>query len=203
MRTTATPKARVRGAVLLTGLIILMVMTVLGLSSVRSLVLNERAAGNVYDEYTAFQAAEAGVQAALSFLLDQRAPVVPTDNGASKVWPGCEVSHGEGGGKEGCEGEGGGSHPCCVLAAMLDDWEDGSFDQGDALSDFGGAALSDVPSTDQPRVFIESRYIPPLDVEAASRGAGVHFYTITAVGAGRKDSGLSVIQATIPKVYSW
>ena len=201
-QTSRRPRRAHRGAVLLTGLIILLVMTVLGLSSVRSLVLNERMAGNVYDEYTAFQAAEAGVQAALSFIEGQRAPVVPTANGSSKVWPGCEVTDGAGGGAD-CDSDGGSSHACCLLEAMLADWEDGSFSEGVALGSFGGAALSDVATADQPRVLIESRYIPPLDVEAASKGAGVHFYTITAVGAGRKDSGLSVVQTTIPKVYSW
>jgi type IV pilus assembly protein PilX len=186
--------------VLVTGLIILAVMTIIGVSSMRTLVLNERMAGNLYDESAAFQAAEAAAQAALTYIAGQRAPIVATANGANKVWPGCTVADGA---APNCNTSGAASHPCCRLQNVLKDWETGTFIEGVALESFGGSGLNNVGTGYQPRVFIESRYVPPLDVQAAARGAGVHFYTVTAVGAGPSENTRAVVQTTIPKVYAW
>ncbi|MEW6478935.1 MAG: PilX N-terminal domain-containing pilus assembly protein [Pseudomonadota bacterium] len=49
---------RQRGAVLVVGLIILVVLTLLGVQAMRTNVAQERMAGNMRDRYTAFQAAE-------------------------------------------------------------------------------------------------------------------------------------------------
>lgn len=191
---------RERGAVLVTGLIILAVMTIIGVGSMRTLVLNERMAGNLYDQHAAFQAAEAGAQAALTYITGQTAPIVPTSNGAYKVWPGCTIADGP---APNCSAAGASAHPCCRLYDVLDDWTTGTPTEGIALDGFGGSPLSSISAAYQPRVLIESRYIVPLDVEAAARGAGVHFYTATAVGAGPSENTRALLQTTIPRVYAW
>ncbi len=59
-----------RGAVLVVGLLLLMVMTILGVSSLKSITMEEKMSANTYDRSLAFQAAEAalrvGEQAALT-----------------------------------------------------------------------------------------------------------------------------------------
>lgn len=52
-----------RGAVLIVGLIMLLLMTIIGLSSIRGSNLQELMAGNMRDRQVSFQAAEAGLRA--------------------------------------------------------------------------------------------------------------------------------------------
>ncbi len=51
------------GVALVVSLILLIVITLLGLSSIRTIVLEEKMASNTYDRSLAFQAAEAGLRA--------------------------------------------------------------------------------------------------------------------------------------------
>ena len=53
---------RQRGAVLIVALVILLVLTILGVSSVQNTTMEERMAGNYRDRFTAFQAAEAALR---------------------------------------------------------------------------------------------------------------------------------------------
>lgn len=55
---------RERGAVMIVALMILLLMTVFGISTMDSNVLEERMAGNMRDRNTAFQAAESALRAA-------------------------------------------------------------------------------------------------------------------------------------------
>lgn len=57
-----------RGAALITGLIFLVVLTLISLSAIKSTSLEERMAGNARDQDVAFQAAEAGVRDALDYI---------------------------------------------------------------------------------------------------------------------------------------
>ena len=56
------------GAVLLIGLIMLLLLTVIGMASIRGTDLQERMAGNARDHNLAFQASEAAVRSAESYL---------------------------------------------------------------------------------------------------------------------------------------
>lgn len=56
------------GAALITGLIFLVVLTLISLSAIKSTSLEERMAGNARDQDVAFQAAEAGVRDAMKSL---------------------------------------------------------------------------------------------------------------------------------------
>ncbi|CAK0745333.1 type IV pilus assembly protein PilX [Gammaproteobacteria bacterium] len=57
-----------RGVVLILALVILLVMTMIGVSAMQSSTLNEKMAGNMNQRNMAFQAAEAALRAAESFL---------------------------------------------------------------------------------------------------------------------------------------
>ena len=66
-----------RGVVLLVGMIILLVMTLIGLSAARSTLLEERMSGSTADNNVAFQAAEAALRTGE---LSLQAPVLPEFN---------------------------------------------------------------------------------------------------------------------------
>lgn len=57
-----------QGAVLIIGLIMLLLLTIIGMSSIRGTDLQERMAGNARDHNVAFQAAEAAVRGGESYL---------------------------------------------------------------------------------------------------------------------------------------
>lgn len=56
------------GAALITGLIFLVVLTLISLSAIKSTSLEERMAGNARDQDVAFEAAEAGIRDAMKLL---------------------------------------------------------------------------------------------------------------------------------------
>ncbi len=62
------PLIKEQGAVLVVGLIMLLLLTVIGISSIRGTDLQERMAGNARDHNLAFQASEAAVRSAESYL---------------------------------------------------------------------------------------------------------------------------------------
>ncbi len=62
LRTPTLPSQQL-GVALVISLILLIVITLLGLSSIRTIVLEEKMASNAYDRSLAFQAAEAGLRA--------------------------------------------------------------------------------------------------------------------------------------------
>ncbi|MHB1075517.1 pilus assembly PilX family protein [Thiobacillus sp.] len=67
MPTTPTSTSQ-HGAALITGLIFLVVLTLISLSAIKSTSLEERMAGNARDQDVAFEAAEAGVRDAMKSL---------------------------------------------------------------------------------------------------------------------------------------
>lgn len=75
------PAAGERGAALVVALVFLLVMTVLGVTSMRTTTLQERMAGNVGDNNLAFQAAEAALRAGEEFLQQATLPAFAGANG--------------------------------------------------------------------------------------------------------------------------
>lgn len=71
-----------RGAALLTVLLLLLIMTLLGLASLRSGLLEERMTGNLYDRGVGFQTAEAALREA-EVLIQTR----PVYNGTGGLFP--------------------------------------------------------------------------------------------------------------------
>lgn len=78
--TTSANFARERGAALIVALIMLLVMTVLGVSAARNTNLQERMAGNLRDNNLAFQSAERALREGETFL---RGATLPPFTGAN------------------------------------------------------------------------------------------------------------------------
>ncbi len=73
--------ARQQGAVLITGLIFLVILTLLGTTALQSTLLEEKMAGNLRDETLAFQAAEAALRSGEAFLEQVTIPVFDGSDG--------------------------------------------------------------------------------------------------------------------------
>lgn len=73
--------SRQRGIVLVTGLIFLVILTLLGVTAMQTTILEERMAGNLRDENLAFQAAEAALREGELFLEQITLPVFNGTNG--------------------------------------------------------------------------------------------------------------------------
>jgi type IV pilus assembly protein PilX len=78
MKTRHQFRDRQAGAVLIVGLVILLVLTLIGVTAMRSSLLEERMTGNIQDNQVAFQAAEAALRDG-ELALQQ--PTLPDFNG--------------------------------------------------------------------------------------------------------------------------
>ncbi|MGB5834886.1 MAG: pilus assembly protein [Thiohalocapsa sp.] len=187
------------GAVLVLGLVVLLVITVVGVTGMRTTVMQERMAGNMRQNNTALQAAEAALQAGLAYIEGKASPPIANSSGSEHVWPACSVD-------EASADLDGGS--CGNHGKVLANW------RGDAASLTEGSTYQAVIGelgesgsfpgvAAQPRVYIEVRYVAPLDAEEAARGVGVHYYTVTALGFGGSDKARAIVQSTVAKVYQF
>ncbi|MEN8177072.1 MAG: PilX N-terminal domain-containing pilus assembly protein [Pseudomonadota bacterium] len=75
-----------QGSVLVISLILLLVMTLLGLSSMQTSVMEEMMAGNTKDQNLAFQSAEAALRDAEVRILGYSSEPTPAADGSSGVW---------------------------------------------------------------------------------------------------------------------
>jgi type IV pilus assembly protein PilX len=78
------PPSRQSGAVLAFGLVILLILTLLGVTAMRTSMLEEHMTGNIQDGTVALQAAEAALRNAES---DLQVPVLPQFDGTSGRYP--------------------------------------------------------------------------------------------------------------------
>lgn len=76
-----TVGSRQRGIVLMTGLIFLVMMTLLGVTAMQTTILEEKMAGNLRNENLAFQAAEAALREGELFLQQITLPLFNGTNG--------------------------------------------------------------------------------------------------------------------------
>lgn len=74
---------RQHGVVLVTGLIFLVILTLIGVTALTNTMMEERMAGNTRDQEVAFEAAEAAVRDAETFL---EAATLPSFNGSNGLY---------------------------------------------------------------------------------------------------------------------
>ncbi|MFC3114315.1 pilus assembly PilX family protein [Cellvibrio fontiphilus] len=169
------------GAVLVVGLVLLLILTVIGLASIRGSDLQERMAGNMRDRNTAFQSAEAALREAEKVM---NGVVTPSFSGAVVgYWPDL-------------------NKPDAALSRPAewtkDEWEENSVQLDDDT--IKGVA-------DQPRYTVEKVIITRL---AASQGSGVdhvsvervqdaEFYRITSRGVGLTEDSEVILQSTFAR----
>jgi type IV pilus assembly protein PilX len=186
------PAKRQRGTVLVVGLLILVVMMLLGLNSMQTSVLEELMAGQSKQQNTAFHAAEAGMQAALSYLAALRKPPMVTASGTAHVWPGCQVVD------TSCDS---------TNADFIAFWK--NFDPDTQRDEIEGKPMSVLDGVDsimkpkevEPHFVIESRYAQPLEFEDAAKRKGYHFFTVAAAGFDPGINSGAVLQSTITKLF--
>lgn len=169
MRDHTSPLQRQGGAVLIISLIMLLVLTLLGMSAMRNATLEEKMAGNTRDLNLAFNAAEAGLrggEAALS-----GTAVLPPFSGTVID----ETVTGNG------------YFEANTSLWRLINWSTQSLELTTTLA--GVAA--------QPRYYLEEM---PAVTSGGSLEAGVAMevgmYRVTAIGYGRTDTAVAVLQST-------
>lgn len=165
--------ARQHGAALITSLIILLVLTVLGVSAMSSSSLQELMAGNMRDQNLSFQAAEAALR-----------------DGERTVgsWGGSAPSPNNAGTNNG------------VYTPF--DTADPTFSFGDTAynTSFWGAAtaytMSSLGTAAAPVYVIEEQQFLPKDAsyKALTRREGKHFYRITSRGVGASANAVTLLQ---------
>lgn len=190
---------RSRGAVLILGLVILLVMTMVGVAAIQTTALEERMAGNMRQRDLALHAAEAAAQLAATLIQRQVEVIPPTDTGTYGVWRACELT------------DSGSSAVCTAYSTRLDHWASGrASTAGDKtyadIATLTGYAddltINKIPGVaKQPRVAIESQFVPDLPVDAASKGGGVHYYKITALGFGADENARAIVETVIARRY--
>ncbi len=80
-----TNRTRQRGAVLLVGMIMLLVITVMGISSISSVTMEERMVSNMQNARRAFQGAEAALSVCERFVRDSTPAAMQVNSGVSVV----------------------------------------------------------------------------------------------------------------------
>jgi type IV pilus assembly protein PilX len=184
-----------RGAVLIFGMLVLLVVSIIGISGQQGTLLQERMAGNMRQNNIALQAAEAALQAGLSYV-EEAHPISPTPSGTEHVWPSCSVADAKDSASEGAD------NACVRLDRVLTNWRGplAGISAGVAYDDLDlDAGLPGVIA--QPRVYIELRKeVESPDTEANSRGELISFYyTVTSIGFGGTDKARAILQATVAK----
>jgi type IV pilus assembly protein PilX len=92
MKSPAEPRSAQRGVTLIITLVMLVLITLVGVASIRNSTMDEKMAGNSRDRDKAFQAAEAAVQSCLAKLKDETYAGTPLTPAAAAATPNWEVA---------------------------------------------------------------------------------------------------------------
>ena len=168
---------RQRGAALVVALIMLLVMTVLGITAMQVTRMEERMAGNSRDVNLAFQAAEAGLRDAEGRILAGPQPMTTCAAVPCAVW---DLDH---------------PLPADMRDRDLAWWNDHGAEYGVA----GTQEMTDV--TRDPVVSIEHMYFErdSYAKDPSGRKIGRDFYKITTRATGASGSANVVLESTYTK----
>jgi type IV pilus assembly protein PilX len=171
MRKPLSPPRSQRGVVLIVGLLLLLVLTLIGVTSMRSALLEERMTGNIQDSTVAFQAAEAALREGETLL---QQPVLPNFDSTNGLYP--------------------------PPAAPPPRWQTINWQSNNAVRVYDGfedaPGSLDLATA---RYFIEAE--PPVLVPGESLSVDtpvdeVGFYRVTARGVGITGNAVAVLQST-------
>lgn len=173
---------RQQGVILVIGLIVLLVMTLIGLSAARSTLLEERMSGSNTDQNIAFQAAEAALRTGE---LTLQAPVLPNFDGTGGRYRALEyVSPGQ--------------------APYWKQWQasEASSWNANAIAYTGMTGAPGVLSQASARYYIEEFPLVYGLGESLAADAAVDelgFYRITARGVGISGTTSAIVQSTFKR----
>jgi type IV pilus assembly protein PilX len=174
---------RQHGASLVVALMFLIVLTILGLVSVRSSTLHERMAGNDRDRAIAFEAAEAALRDAEVDILGNLTPADPFDDACT-------------------------SGLCIPATIATPNWRQVAWDDTDSRVYGDASGAGDYPIDDvaqPPRYIVELLPDLPagagnsLNTNVRSSTSGGTAYRITARGWGRRETTQVMLQSVYVK----
>jgi type IV pilus assembly protein PilX len=179
-----------RGAILITALLLLLVLTILGTSSLQNTVLQERMAGNMNNRNLAFQASEAALREAEEWLGDRvQLPAEKSGGlGDNDVW------------RLDAPDPGDGTHFWWKASEAGADW----WQNGDNTREVDSFCNDDCLVAENPRYLIEHRLFRPDSLvvgQAATAPAGKDYHRITARGVGRTTKAKVVLQSVFVRRY--
>ena len=176
-----------RGAALITGLILLIVMTLIAVTGMQTTTLEEKMAGNMRNQDLAFQASEAGLR-------DGEALLSPTN--LSDKPQTCATA------------------PCTCTTSNCKVWEQNLYDATDfsqqieswwttnaqELGTSGAQDLGEV--AEDPRYLIqELEFKPDSFVRGSGLPQGRHYYRVTARGKGGTDTSVAIVESTYTRRF--
>ncbi len=172
--------ANERGAALLVSLVVLLVLTILGVTAAQTTTLQERMAGNMRDKSIAFQAAEATLRFGEGWIQQK---VEEGDRPSPVAKSKCSAA------------------PCDVYEndTFTDPEKDATWSSNTSFMRPDGA--SDGPDLEQtatqPQYFIEQQqFVPDSLNTGGGQRKGRTYYRITARAEGTTESGVSVLSST-------
>jgi type IV pilus assembly protein PilX len=166
------------GAVLISVMIYMLVLSMLGISSMRGTVMEERMASNQWEQSRAFQAAEAALIDAAQWFLFQPDLIEGSADGASGVWQSGTVSD--------------------AIGSSSFDWSTSGLVYGSSSGSSTGL-FDDLYA--MPRYVIEESGFEPSDNDPDTLATltGVFYYRVSALGNGRSPGARSILQTTLEK----
>ena len=179
MKTSLLPKQN--GAALIVSLVILVLMTLLGLSSIRTSALEEKMATNLRDQELAFQAAEIALRDAEKRISGFSAEPIATQDGSNEnIWVNNAID------------------PTPNNATPW--W----FERDDSWWESNGVSSVDVANVATAPRYIIEKLIFDKDTAAMGTGNPVEgqiYYRVTARGTGGSNQARVLLQSTVVKRY--
>ena len=198
MNTGCGFRAPQKGAVLVVSLVLLLVMTIVGVTSLRTITLEEKMASNTQNRNMALQAAESALRNAETWLDARLVEPEESSTGGTGVW---QLDNPYGGTVSWWDHVdatwwqatavpyGGNPANCCSGGIDLVD-----------LSTTPGAQ----PLAANPRYLIEKQAFVPDSLTLGNVGGlmtGAFYYRVTARGVGGTDTAVSVLQTSYTRRY--
>lgn len=198
-----------RGATLVVGLIVLVVMAILGIGSMRTSALQELMAGHTKDSNSAFQGAEAALQAAHSYVCNLERPEQMESPGAGgvRIPEACRSGEAD---PVSCQDRS--TNRCCYFRGTIAAWKAYPRTPSDTLSGHAIGSLSGAgwaPVSNTPHFIIEYRRSPHATshgefdgMAAGGRGSGGsgdaadYFATIATIGFDPAANSRTITQMT-------
>ncbi|QBQ56272.1 pilus assembly PilX family protein [Nitrosococcus wardiae] len=169
-----------QGATLIISLLMLLVLTLIGVTAIQTTTLEEKMAGNMRDQNLAFQAAEAALRTSEDWLGQQITEPIPQSS--------C-------------------STPPCDLVWQLNALNGGDFldinwwkTSADTRS-YRNATLVEVKTAPKHLIEYHSFIKDSLVIGRQSDEVGRHTYRITARGTGGTDNAQAIIQTTYTRRF--